>query len=364
MKPIISELNIEKYRGINRLKLNDLSRINVLAGVNNSGKTSVLEVIGLLSAPLDRTNFQRWATMRVPKDKTLKEKLVSYITALFSRLETDSHQYLPISFNACVANSCFAESTIEIIYNAEMNKELNSIGEEVDCLQISAEYTETVLKLNFFSPAKDTAKFRFKNNSTFRQTKGVKTLFQTDFIFVGSNFYKDCVHHVSKSMLNEQKSELLSVIQSFDPDIIDIMLNNDDILLHSRQSGVLPLFTYGSGLQKAVLLAASLMGVKDNIILIDEIDNAINISAFKEVFSWFINACRELNVQAFVTTHSLEAIDAILEATEDDAENGLEDDIRIITLRKTPKSHKSVALIRTGEEARSDRDRFEMELRV
>ena len=98
--------------------------------------------------------------------------------------------------------------------------------------------------------------------------------------------------------------------------------------------------------------------VPDGIILIDEIDNAINMSVFHKIFPWFIQKCKEHNIQAFVTTHSAEAIDAILESQNDN------DDIRIITLRKTPKTHKTIAKICTGSEALADRENFKMELRV
>ena len=50
---MLSELNIEKYRGIDSLKLEDLGRVNVIAGENNTGKTSILEVIESLERPND-----------------------------------------------------------------------------------------------------------------------------------------------------------------------------------------------------------------------------------------------------------------------------------------------------------------------
>ena len=45
----IKVLIIYDFRGIKNLKLNDLKGINIITGDNNSGKTSVLEVINYLS---------------------------------------------------------------------------------------------------------------------------------------------------------------------------------------------------------------------------------------------------------------------------------------------------------------------------
>lgn len=44
---MIDQLIIENFRGINHIEVNDLRRINIFVGENNSGKTSVLEAIFL-----------------------------------------------------------------------------------------------------------------------------------------------------------------------------------------------------------------------------------------------------------------------------------------------------------------------------
>jgi hypothetical protein len=38
------------------------------------------------------------------------------------------------------------------------------------------------------------------------------------------------------------------------------------------------------------------------------------VSALANTFAWIVRACRDSDVQVFATTHSLEAVDAILEA--------------------------------------------------
>ena len=53
----IKSLNIETFRGIQNLKLDSFSGINIFTGDNNSGKTSVLELLDSLSAPIE---LQTW----------------------------------------------------------------------------------------------------------------------------------------------------------------------------------------------------------------------------------------------------------------------------------------------------------------
>ena len=56
----IKSLAIKSFRGISSLQLNELSPINILTGDNNSGKTSVLEVLQSYSNP---ENFRIWGTV-------------------------------------------------------------------------------------------------------------------------------------------------------------------------------------------------------------------------------------------------------------------------------------------------------------
>lgn len=49
--------------------------------------------------------------------------------------------------------------------------------------------------------------------------------------------------------------------------------------------------------------------------LIDELETAIHTKALEKTFGWLINACAKHDVQIIATTHSLEALDALLEVS-------------------------------------------------
>lgn len=76
---------------------------------------------------------------------------------------------------------------------------------------------------------------------------------------------------------------------------------------HSR-FGEVPLFTYGDGLKKLLTIADLVARAENGILLIDEIETSLQASLLSEAFAWLMKACKEMNVQLFATTHSLEAI--------------------------------------------------------
>ena len=50
------------------------------------------------------------------------------------------------------------------------------------------------------------------------------------------------------------------------------------------------------------------------MLFVDEIETALHVSALEQVFRFLVHACRQFDVQLFATTHSLEAVDAVVEA--------------------------------------------------
>ena len=59
---LYTSMEIKGYRGLSSLRLDGLTRINLLVGTNNSGKTSILECIGLLHAAGDhRMGYVPWS---------------------------------------------------------------------------------------------------------------------------------------------------------------------------------------------------------------------------------------------------------------------------------------------------------------
>ncbi len=50
------------------------------------------------------------------------------------------------------------------------------------------------------------------------------------------------------------------------------------------------------------------------MLLIDEIESSLHVTALGTLFSWLVKSCEKLDVQLFATTHSLEAVDAMIQA--------------------------------------------------
>ena len=135
----------------------------------------------------------------------------------------------------------------------------------------------------------------------------------------------------------ELYEEILEVLKEFDPGIISI--NYDDgptprrggcyKILSKENNRALPLNMYGDGMKKAILLMSAVIKAKDGMLLLDEFETAIHTSAMDKVFKWILKTCVKLNVQVFLTSHSMEAIDKVLNCSE-----YLQEDMAVYTLYK------------------------------
>lgn len=350
---IIEGLKIDNFRGLNGLALDDFSNVNIFVGANNSGKTSVLEALKLSGSPNDVGQIVRLALQRAQVSAEARKKnIVNYISSIFQKVtdEEDQQNYYHVKLSVDVKGQHHA-------YEVD-----GTIGEVVDSSGSSKRTFDIAIKTSG-----DTGKTNYRsvqviNGEEAKFAPTEKPIYSSLYLHSTINYYRSCSSLLAEYIVQEGKQEVLYILQTFDQNIDDISVVGEDIYLHNIHSGSMPLFAYGSGLQKAVFLTIAIAYCKNGVILIDEIDNAIHVSAFEDVFRWFLNACLRWNVQAFITTHSAEAIDAILKIAH--KEHSQEDVLRVITLRKDPKTNTTRKKVRSGEEAYSDRSCFKAELRV
>lgn len=361
--PKISSLDIKCFRGLKNLKLDDLSNINIFVGGNNSGKTSVLELLKLMSAQYDVTMLKNVALQRMSDSSKRRKNIVEYIKNMMFKYsdETGVTEYeinAGITFYNCKKNT--------LVIKARVNEYFDEKDQLDKSLYIEYLQDEYIDNPKSYIIDNDGTVHNIDDNkiNAVGNISGNKHRpYHVQYMYITSDDYSTYIKMMSERIISKGKDEILSIVRSFDGSISDINVLNDEIYLRDEKRGIsLPLYAYGAGMQKAVFMSIAVAYCRGGVILIDEVDNALNISAFRNVFSWFIKACIDNNVQAFITTHSAEALDEIISISQD---NYAKDDIlRVITLRKNPETGDSIAKINTGSQAYEFRSDYRMELRI
>ena len=87
---------------------------------------------------------------------------------------------------------------------------------------------------------------------------------------------------------------------------------------HKLAKAALALGIFATLAAPTASFAAAAATAKGGVLLIDEIESALHRDTLRKIFGHLLRESAALDVQIFATTHSLEALDAILaEATEE-----------------------------------------------
>ena len=345
-KQPIDNLTIHRFRGIRDLTLENLGQINLLVGINNSGKTTVLEAIYTYCNSLDPLAWLNTAWRREIKSSR-KSKLES-LKWLFPQNIQNNSDYFYQGETKVSGNGNFGVVELKATYQEfeeiwDSTKDSNEEDEEENLMDDRDNDNNEVrrgadLKLTF-TPSKLISKldiFEDKNqelpiSKEFKiwenQPLTILNKYRSNWLSVDTitpfshRTEQLQIKLLTDAILKDLKPEIVELISMIDSEIIDLDIldptgKNSRLYVIHKTLGFTPLSAFGDGVRRLLFMALTIAKLKDGILLIDELETAIHTEALLSSFSWLVKWCREMNIQLFATTHSLETVDAMLNASE------------------------------------------------
>lgn len=298
-KPIVESCNthfsrffIEKYKKFNSLEIKHLNKVNIFAGINNAGKSSLLEAFYVMTKLGDTQVFQEMSKHRKKYHGELR------YPNIFSTLP-----------NKVLMSAQFNDKDIEIdgyvddITESQISNMSGFIGRFTsNCNFIDNKY---IYHSDFYEK-----KVRHYASSNYSLCNSIISFSNSiDYELVFTECYR-------KSVSNGTKYKVIEFIkENIDRDIEDIELSDSDgtfVVTYNDPSLNMDLSLYGDGLQKIFYLGIKFSACSNGVLLLDEVENGIH----KDLLCQFTKLIQELadqyNVQVFVTSHSKECIDAFI----------------------------------------------------
>ena len=316
MSRTFESFHIKQFRGLRDVTLTGLADVNVLLGLNNSGKTSVLEALALYCAPFAEEDW--WGLVQKRGERGQSGKTFDAIEWLFPHSgENDNLQ--PIELGA--SGGRLGRITVDAARETklEQDHEIDNEGKFV----VIGEHQERILTVRVHFPGigKD-RKLEFSEAGVWPRSQHADSL-ETPFKYltpVSARIDRAELEAFSKTSLEGAESTVVEMLRMIDARVQDLKILTPVgtyPVLHVEYEGlgVVPTSILGDGVRRAASIAFAVSSLRDGLLLIDEIENAIHVKALEAVFPWLVRTCRTNNVQLFATTHSLEAIDALLTAT-------------------------------------------------
>jgi predicted ATPase len=326
---MLKSLKIENFRGFRSFELEQLGRINLLVGENNSGKTSVLEAIQLLSTranldPLAQTMFNRGESFRSESRRSI---VVGRDRELDVRHLFHGHELaLDNSFGITSVSDFAEESLVGIVEALEFKQE--SLFETSDDRDI-----ELILRWNFNGEVEElkcplSADGGIPSDYSRRlRPRSFKSLPVTmQFITSASLPISKMVELFNQVVLTPEEDNIIQALQSIDP-MVERIASLGDRYSSSQSRGSfalkrrdellpVPIGSMGDGIWRILGLALAVVGSKGGILLVDEIDTGLHFTAMLNMWKMIWKTAKRLNVQVFVTTHSRDCWESLAEVAE------------------------------------------------
>jgi len=282
-----NSLYIKKYKIFKEFKIDKLNRINIFAGLNNTGKTTLLEAVYLLTQQNNIGIFLNLVKLKNKLNKLDGRYLDGYfrdnikISGIFNKKET--------------------KIEIEKFKAKDINKKNDYISSYTLISTISKE------------KPKNSTIHTFKSSSFDRYGDNIKILCNS--LFKSPYFYNqdEVIETYSINLKSGKIGDIVSFIQKhLDNNIKYISHDGIDTFIVEHENNTQELTSYGEGLQRIFEIALSFAYCKNGVLLIDELETAIHSSLLVDFTKFIQELAVKFNVQVFVTTHSKECIDAFV----------------------------------------------------
>lgn len=358
---MIESLAINNFKKFEHIELKNLARVNIFAGINNVGKTSVLEavfayacgrnLIPLLSnTVLHRLSVGDQDQIRSPypwmemiwntfhDKRNVRNFNLSFNGRIGGKEIQVNHHFTPSSILAdflpnemgAFGDTAFMRVTTDEIKNTQQN-----LGAPV--LQILGRWQTTIngkegnpanITYPLLSPA---------------LPEEPLILAKIDDILSHRNENEDrkIYSFLSRAGLLPQ------ITKEMDRCFPELQLTSIEnipypdgtaapISVRLDGKGTYPLYTLGDGLRRWFHLIGSMLVYHDAVHCIEEIDATFHHKAQQELSCELLKYAKKYNNQLFITTHNSEYLQSFLTAIRNDSVEGdasLEKDVRVFTMR-------------------------------
>lgn len=295
-----SRIIIKKYKKLKNLQLSDLSLINLFAGLNDSGKTTVLEAIYLLA---HQNDFSGLLEMIRRRGKVVENQLVPrwFVGQVDSVIDI---------------GGVFDKMQASVLIQKEQEQ-----NEQIDMSQ----YLATVRISAQYDKHEQTSLTRiYKDRSIDIRAPNIKTL--CHIVFSSPFFLNEPDRHTQyyhKSVQSKALSQIFNFIRAkVVPTVSDVRLVDDlqrFLVTDSQYDEAMDLTKYGDGLQRIFFISLLFASAQNGVVLIDELENAIHADLITWFTQFIYDLALEFNVQVFLTSHSKECIDAFVKTVSVDS---------------------------------------------
>ena len=329
----LDTFTVKAFRGLESMSFEGLARFNLLIGGNNSGKTSVLEALQAFCNPEDPVDWVRIANTRNSNARVFPAYSLNDCLAWLFPHSQHSDNGVTGSIQLVGKGMCpveKVEAAVQPVFGMPDKEELEYFHRRMPGFNPETSGNVEGLEINLGwtrrheegEPVSGSSSRRFWQDIPFiRGRSSPSGRFPVAAVLGYEYRFAELYAESYSRLKSDQQDALLVLTRMFDPGIVRISVASKNrrpyLRVEHRDLGEVPLMVFGDGMKRVMFIATGVVMSKDGILLLDELESGIHAFVLPEVMKWLLNAARAMNIQIFATTHSLEAVDAVLQAAQE-----------------------------------------------
>lgn len=360
---MIRDLRIENYRSFLQLNLSGIAQVNLVVGMNNSGKTSLLEAIYLLASKGDFASL--FEILRSRGEMVLSDDTIPHLEV--SRgvnngcAYTLSYVFYQDSSHVSPRHSTAGSNTPRIVIASGAQQVTIGVGKGRSGIMqenlfpdqlTDARLTPAVLSLTYATgggppqPGEQDSELRMSADlmipDYFFRSPRVNS--PNRFVATGHTSYLALANLWDHVTLTPKEETVIAALQIIEPRVERISFTSgrtagSGILMKvSDQEVPIPLGTLGDGMRRILGLAINAVSAEGGELLVDEVDTGLYYRVQTDMWRLLLGISRRQNVQIFATTHSLDCIQAFQRAVSLEGEGTDASVIRLDAINGATKS--------------------------
>ena len=304
---MLESLHIENFRGFQEFELENLGRINLLVGENNSGKTSILEAIKIFSS---HGNLNVIAEFMKYRGEYL------WNTDLEGNLQQN---YL--IFHLFYGHQILEDFELKIRINSKDEKEDHS-------LSIKKYSHDNLLLISRKDGKQNKSSFVELSSNNCISSKIIKTKQsewhdkiedKTQLIMPSFLNVEDLIKLFDNVVLSPREKLIIEALKIIEPRIERIAsvgqakyskdYNNYGerggfLVKFSDQNQPVPIGSLGEGMWCILSIILEMLNLENGVLLVDKIDTGLHYKTLLDMWKMILFTARKLNIQVFATTHN------------------------------------------------------------
>lgn len=324
---MITCLEVENYRGFPKYRMAGMSRVNLLVGRNNSGKTCLLEAVELLASRgglqvVERIARQRGELIYEMSESDARRPYID-ISHFFCGHDFD----LGSSFRVCPSRS-IGGLVFEIIGRSQIPERTPLTGFDTDPT-LASHFLEVHLTGHKPSVRVTLAILPVSENGAIPTMVGGRSSYErvrrsnlnpVRFLTQDSPERGSLGQMWDLVSTEGRERDVVEALRILEPRLSSVVFlsGGERPFRFEPRSGILlgfegsqrrsPLGSHGEGMRRLLALALALVTTQDGVLLIDEVDTGLHYSIMGDLWLLIVEAARRNGVQVFLTTHSLDCV--------------------------------------------------------